>query len=189
MTLADGSVIEAQHIVVAVSQPVCARLLNIDAPVESVAEACVYFGSQWRPPIAQPFLVLNGEGSGPVNNIAFPSLVAPTYAPPGQTLIAAVVLGDRFVHHPELENLVRDQLAEWFGAEVQGWQHLNTMTINHALPRQQPPTSNPYHIPEPHSEGIRICGEHQSLPGLLWALRSGEMAGLSLADSQKKLVS
>ena len=184
VTLADGSVIEAQHIVVAVSQPVCARLLKIDAPAESVAEACVYFGSDWQPPIKTPFLVLNGEGKGPVNNIAFPSLVAPTYAPPGKTLIAAVVLGETFLQNCDLEDLVRKQLGEWFGPEVQGWEHIKTLAIHHALPRQTPPTSNPYQIPQPHSEGIRICGESQSLPGLLWALMSGEMAGRSLAGSE-----
>ena len=186
VTLADGSVIGAQHIVVAVSQPMCARLLNIDAPAGSVAEACLYFGSDWQPPLKHPFLVLNGEESGPVNNIAFPSHVASTYAPPGKTLIAAVVLGDNFVQNGNLEELVRRQMAEWFGPEVQRWEHIKTLTIHHALPRQAPPTSNPYQIPQPHSEGIRICGEHQSLPGLLWALMSGEMAGSSLAESKKK---
>ena len=189
VTLADGSIIEARHIVVAASQPVCARLLNLDAPAESVAEACVYFGSDWRPPIKEPFLVLNGEGSGPVNNIAFPSLVAPTYAPPGKTLIAAVVLGDEFVRNQALEDLVRQQLAGWFGAEVKNWAHITTMIIDHALPRQAPPTSSPYTIPQPYSEQIRICGEHQSLPGLLWALMSGEMTGLSLLESREKVVS
>jgi hypothetical protein len=128
---------------------------------------------------------LNGEGSGPVNNLAFPSLVAPNYAPPGKILVAAVVLGDNFVHTRGLDDLVRQQLAEWFGAEVQGWEHIKTFTIDHALPRQTPPTSNPYHIPQPHSEGIRICGEYQSLPGLLWALMSGEMTGRSLAESMQ----
>jgi hypothetical protein len=189
VTLSDGSKIEAHHIVVAVSQPVCARLLDFNAPVESVAEACVYFGSDWRPPIKEPFLVLNGEGSGPVNNIAFPSLVAPTYAPPGKTLIAAVVLGDEFVRNQDLEELVRQQLAGWFGAEVKNWAHIATITIDHALPRQAPPTSSPYTIPQPYSEQIRICGEHQSLPGLLWALMSGEMTGLSLVESREKVVS
>jgi hypothetical protein len=76
-------------------------------------------------------------------------------------------------------------MAEWFGPEVQRWEHIKTLTIHHALPRQAPPTSNPYHIPQPHSEGIRICGEHQSLPGLLWALMSGEKAGSSLVQSKK----
>lgn len=186
VTLADGSVIAAQHVVVAVSQPVCTRLLNIDVPEESVAEACLYFGADWQPPFKNPFLVLNGEGNGPVNNIAFPSLVAPTYAPPGKTLIAAVVLGDNFNRNGDLEDLVRRQLAEWFGPEVQGWEHIKTFAIHHALPRQTPPTSNPYHLPQPHSEGIRVCGEHQSLPGLLWALMSGEMAGRSLAELKQR---
>lgn len=186
VTLADGNVIEAQKIVVAVSQPVCAALLQLDVPVQSVGEACVYFSAEWRPPIQHPFLVLNGESEGLVNNVAFPSLVAPGYAPPGKTLIAAVVLGEQNLHSDRLEDLVRIECAEWFGEKVNGWEHLKTYTIRHALPNQAPPTSNPFIPPEQHSPGIRICGEHNSLPGLQWALMSGAMAGNSIVNGMGK---
>ena len=182
VTLADGTVIAAEQIVVAVSHPVCAKLLQLDVPVKSVGEACVYFSAEWQPPIPQPFLVLNGGDKGPVNNIAFPSLVAPGYAPPGKTLVAAVVLGEHNLHSDHLEVLVRKQCAEWFGEMVQGWEHIKTFIIDQALPNQAPPTSNPYTYPEPFSPGIRICGEHSSLPGLQWALMSGAMAGRSLVN-------
>lgn len=183
VSLADGSVLEASHIVVAVSQKVCARLLQLDDEVTSVGEACVYFSTDWRPPLSEPFLVLNGEGSGPINNIAFPSLVAPHYAPPGETLVAAVVLGDQYLRSDDLEDQVRRQCKDWFGVEAERWKHIKTYKITHALPSQKPPTSNPYQNQEPFSAGIRICGEHGSLPGLQWALMSGEMTGRSLIDS------
>ncbi len=183
VTLADGSTMGAQHIVLAVSEPVCAELLGFDPSADSVGEACVYFSSEWRPPLPQPFLVLNGDGRGPVNNIAFPSLIAPSYAPPGKTLIAAVVLGEEFLHSTDLEDQVREQCRDWFGDDVQSWEHLKTMSIQHALPTQAPPTSNPYEMPPPYSDKILICGEYQSLPGLLWALLSGEMAGRHLVES------
>ena len=60
--LANGKGVKANHIIVAVSQPACAELLQIESSVESVGEACVYFSSPWRPSIPEPFLVLNGEG-------------------------------------------------------------------------------------------------------------------------------
>ena len=183
VTLADGSTVSAQHIVLAVPEPVCAELLEFDIPTGSVGEACVYFSADWRPRLPHPFLVLNGDGHGPVNNIAFPSLVAPSYAPPGKTLIAAVVLGEDFLHSDDLEDQVIKQCRAWFGDGVKNWEHLKTMTIQHALPTQKPPTSNPYQIPPPYSDKIAICGEHQSLPGLLWALLSGEMIGRRLAQS------
>ena len=182
VTLADGSVVRAKQIVVATSQPACARFLKIGAPVSSVGEVCVYFSSDWRPPLPEPFLVLNGEATGPVNNIAFPSLVAPAYAPPGKTLIAAVVLGNQFLHRDDLEDLVREQCAGWFGAEADQWEHIKTQRIHHALPDQSPPTSNPYEGSEQFSPGITICGEQTSLPGLQWAIMSGAMAGRSVAE-------
>ena len=182
VTLNDGSVVRAKHIIVAISQPATAKLLQINTPVESVGETCVYFSSEWQPPLTAPFLVLNGDGTGPVNNIAFPSLVAPDYAPPGKTLIAAVVLGNQHLHDENVADLVREQCAGWFGVEVERWQHIKTLRIYHALPNQSPPTSNPYKKPEQFSPGITICGEHTSLPGLQWALMSGAMAGRSVAE-------
>ena len=99
-----------------------------------------------------------------------------------------MVLGDQYVFSENLPDLVRQQLTRWFGTVAQEWEHIDTLIIHHALPGQQPPTSNPYQVPQPHAEGIRICGEHQSLPGLLWALMSGEMTGLSLAESKEEIV-
>ena len=88
------------------------------------------------------------------------------------------------LHGDDLVDRVREQCRDWFGADVERWEHLKTMSIAHALPDQRPPTSNPYEMPPPYSENILICGEHQSLPGLLWALMSGEMAGRRLVGSR-----
>ena len=183
VSLTDGRVIEAEMIVLAVSQAMTARLLQIDIPGSTLGEACLYFSADWQPPLAHPFLVLNGEGEGPVNNIAFPSLVSPGYAPPGKTLIAAVVLGNRYLRHSQLVDLVKKQCAGWFGPEVEAWEHLRTQVIDHALPSQEPPTASPYVAPEPHALGIRICGEYGSLPGLQWALMSGQRTGRSIIKS------
>ena len=184
VTLADGSTIESAETVVAVPQSVCAELLQVSDGKGFVNEACVYFSSEWRPPLAQPFLVLNGEGSGPVNNIAFPSLIADSYAPPGKTLIALVVLGDQYVDRDDLEDLVRRQCGHWFGPVVDTWTHLKTYRIRAALPNQTPPTNNPYLQPERLAPGLTVCGESAGLPGLLWALMSGAMAGERIVSEQ-----
>ena len=127
--------------------------------------------------------MLNGEGHGPVNNIAFPSMVAPDYALAGKTLIAVVVVDDEFRKRADLEKEVRRQCREWFGDVAAGWKHLRTYQIEHALPDQSPPTHNPYLLPEPVSKSIRVCGEYQSLPGLQWALMSGHMTGKHLVKT------
>jgi hypothetical protein len=40
-----------------------------------------------QPPSPEPMLYLNGEGSGVVNNVCFPSTVSPSYAPAGKVSV------------------------------------------------------------------------------------------------------
>ncbi len=175
--LSDGTAVKAGKIVIAVPLPGCAQLLHFDSAQQSVGETCLYFSAEWQPPFNHPFLLLNGEGRGPINNIAFPSLVSPSYAPEGKTLVAVVVLGDDYLGNDDLEKLVRNQCIDWFGTVVQNWQLIKTYRIEQALPKQSPPTSNPYEVPAAFSENITVCGEYGSLPGLQWAMMSGAMAG------------
>lgn len=186
VTLADGQTIRGQQIVVATGIDALGELLHIDAYRRSVGESCLYFSAtDWRPPFQHPFLALNGEDSGPINNIAFPSLAAPEYAPEGKILIGVVVLDDEYRNRDDLEDLVRHQCQDWFGDAVKQWEHLRTYRIDHALPDQSPPTDNPYVLPEPFKEKIRICGEYKSLPGLQWAMMSGYRTGLSIVKKGK----
>lgn len=181
--LADGRTISGRQIVVATPQPVAEELLRIQSDKRSVAESCLYYATDWTPPFKEPFLLLNGDGVGPVNNIAFPSLVAKDYAPAGKNLIAVVVLDNLYIERRDLEIEVRNQCRQWFGDIVNEWEHIQTRMIEHALPDQSPPTANPYLLPEPLSATIRVCGEYQSLPGLQWALMSGRMAGEELVKA------
>lgn len=173
VTLADGSKIEGRRMVIATSQPALEKLLGLPSSDSSIGESCLYFASDWRPPFKDPFLVLNGDGNGPINNMAFPSQVAPGYSASGKTLIAAVVLGQKYLGKEDLEDQVRSQCSEWFGTAVKNWDHLHTYHIEHALPYQEPPTPNPYMLPAPVGKKVRTCGEHGSLPGTQWALLSG----------------
>jgi phytoene dehydrogenase-like protein len=186
VTLQDGRTVNGRHIVVATPEPVLKDLLQIKMASRSVGESCLYYAADWVPPFQEPFLLLNGDDRGPVNNIAFPSMVAPQYAPAGKTLIAVVVLDENFRKKSNLTEEVRDQCREWFGDAVNDWEHLRTYDIDHALPDQSPPTHNPYLLPKPFSETISICGEYQSLPGLQWALMSGHMTGKHLVETYKE---
>lgn len=183
VTLEDGRVITGGQVVLATPEPVLRELLGIQKVRRSVAESCLYYCADWRPPYKEPFLMLNGDCHGPVNNIAFPNMVASSYAPTGKTLIAAVVVDDRYIETTDLETQVRSQCRQWFGDVVNSWKHLRTYTIEHALPNQSPPAGSPYILPGPLSERIRVCGEYKSLPGLQWALMSGYKTAESLLKS------
>lgn len=172
--LEDGTIIHGREVVLATELPALNKLVPEILPLQSVGESCLYYSADWRPPFKEPFLILNGEeDNGPINNIAFPSLVAPEYSSSSETLIAAVVLGKEQMKRDLLEQSVRSQFIEWFGQEAEDWKHLHTYTIDHALPSQVPPTANPYLRSGAAIRGIRVCGEHQSLPGIQWALLSG----------------
>lgn len=176
VTLENGSTFTGQTVVLATSQDQLADFFDQITPRPSIGEECFYFLADWLPPFKEPFLLLNGEGSGPVNNFAFPSLVAPEYSPSGKTLIAAVVLGKKHLQKKDLEQRVRKQCIEWFGSQAGTWEHIHTARISHALPLQEPPTPTPFLPPKTVRSGVRIIGEHESLPGTQWALLSGRMA-------------
>ena len=172
VVLENGREWRARVVVLATEGPEVQRLLGRSDPIGSVSETCLYFSTN-QPPIKEPFLVLNGEGKGPVNNVAFPSMVSAAYAPPGQHLVSVVVLGLPSGGAADMESPVRAQLCEWFGPMVRRWRHLKTYLIRHALPQQFPPTSDPT-APKPAvGPGIFVCGEYGSLPGIQWAMLSG----------------
>jgi protoporphyrinogen oxidase len=123
-----------------------------------------------RPPIAGPWLILDGDLSGPVNNLCVPTEVAPEYGPPGRTLVVASVLGD---HDPDID-AVRHQLATWFGGGVRSWRHLRTTTVRQALPAY--PSGARMALEPRLDSGVFACGDHREHPSLNGALLSGQKA-------------
>jgi hypothetical protein len=126
--------------------------------------------------VDEPILVLNGEGLGVVNNLCVPSLVAPTYAPPGAVLISATVLGIPAIDDHPLESSVRQELQEWFGVQVQTWRHLRTYRIPFALPAQAPPALSPVAKSPRKRDGLRVCGDYLDTASIQGAMVSGRRA-------------
>ena len=59
-----------------------------------------------------------------MDNLCVPSAVSPSYAPAGQALISATVVGAAGAEEKNLEAEVRRHLASWFGIEVADWKRL-----------------------------------------------------------------
>ncbi len=110
--LASGESMSAKEIVIACQQPMAARLLGQSEDVAFHSVNCLYFACD-EPPIAEPILVLNGEGEGPINNLCVPSQVCSSYAPADKSLISVTVLGDDDID--AVKPHVQTQLREWFG--------------------------------------------------------------------------
>ena len=175
VVLESGESISAHRVVLATPAPETNRLLHAAGPVASFGEYCHYF-SMDHPPVSDAFLILNGDGDGPINNIAFPSLVSSNYAPAGKTLASVVTLKQSGSAPSAGLKPVCAQLTAWFGPQAANWRHLKTVTIEHALAGQEPPTRSPFRRPAAPLPWMEICGEYRSLPGIQWALMSGRRA-------------
>jgi len=174
--LESGETLGADAVVIATEGPEAARLAGLPAPGSRPA-TCLYFAAE-KAPIEEPILVLDGDGSGPVNHLCFPSQVAPSYAPAGATLVSASVIGGAASDAGDaaLEAAVRRQMEGWFGPEVRHWRHLRTYHIRHAQPEQRPGALEPVERPVRLESGLFICGDHRDTASLHGAMVSGRRA-------------
>lgn len=171
-------------VVVAVEEPEAVKLLYgqltprpSDKPDRSTA--CIYFVSD-RSPVKEPVLILNGSGVGIVNNMFFATEVAPSYGPPGKTLVSVSVIGTyEALSEEELAETVAEELAGWFGRTVvEGWKHLRTYRVRFAQPNQSPPTDL---AKDPRlGPGLYLCGDHRDSATFDGALVSGRRAAEAL---------
>ena len=179
--LDSGEVLRTRAVVVAVEGAAAAGLLGGTLSAAAQGVTCLYFAAD-RPPVEEPILVLNGEGQGPVNNLCVPSLVSPAYAPRGQHLVSATVLGTPTQDEARLEADVRDHLAGWYGPAVRGWRHLRTYRIPYALPRQIPPALSVSERPVRWQPGVYVCGDHRDNASIQGAMVSGRRAGEAVLE-------
>jgi phytoene dehydrogenase-like protein len=175
VVLTSGQTLKCRAVVLATDGPQTLRLLGKPTSMVSNGELCLYFAAP-KAPISAPYLILNGEGTGVINSLTVPSVVAKSYATTGEELISVVLIGNLDLDDRTAESTVRKELAGWFGPVVEKWRHLKTYRIQHALPAQPPPIPDPTVPAKPVKPGIYICGEYQSVPGIQWALLSGRHA-------------
>jgi len=172
----DGEQITASRIVMACPERVASQLLDLESdPLEPHGVTCFYFGSE-DSPVEEPMLILNGEGTGPINNMCVPSLVDPTCAPIGRSLVSISCLGAIDDHREDrLRNEVVCQAREWFGDLVDQWQHLKTYSIPSALPSSNPAYFNRKKFESTRRGDILLCGDYLETASLEGALWSGRM--------------
>jgi phytoene dehydrogenase-like protein len=182
--LSSGEKVTANALVLATEGPEAARLLGEEKRPGSRSTTCLYFAAE-EPPLPEPMLILNGEGQGPVNSLAIPSLVTPAYAPEGQALIAVTIIGLPPLRDDQLTEAVRSQIAGWFGPKVSAWRHLRTYWIRHALPLQVPPLPDPTAPVHPVRPGLYVCGEYGNPASLQWAMASGRKAAEAVITALK----
>ena len=179
VVLASGEVHTARAVVLATDATNASSLSDQPAPSWR-GTTCLYFAAD-KSPIREPILVLNGSGDGPVNHLCVPNLVAPTYAPPGASLISVSVIGTPAITEQELRSDVLYQCSKWFGNEVQGWRHLRTYIIPRALPQPLESNGNGKTFARRLRDGVYLCGDYCETASIQGALLSGYKTAEAIA--------
>ena len=120
-----------------------------------------------------------GGPAGPIWHTAAVSDVAPSYAPPGESLVQATTVLDR----PDglaSENEVRRDLERLYQTSTQGWEVLAHHVVPHALPAQPPPFVE--RRPRWTSDRVLVTGDHRGTGSIQGALVSGDRAARAAVD-------
>ena len=174
--------VEADAIVVATDSRGTSKLLDdLETPNwSSVGQ--IAWAAAGEGPTTEPVLMLNGEGSGVVNNVQVMSAVAPGYAPTGASLITASILEEHLgLDDEQLDQQARAQLGQWFGAEVNDWHTLRINRIKRALPRQDVGSLDPMERDPRLKKWLWVAGDWRATSSIDGALASGRHAGEQLA--------
>jgi phytoene dehydrogenase-like protein len=175
--VAGGDPVHAEAVVVATEGPVAADLVGVRDPGSKSVSALWY--SAEVPPERGRSILLDGTGRGPALNVAVLSEVAPGYAPPGRSLLVAACPADL---RTDLDGLVRQQLAGWFGTdEVASWTLLRHDRIAHGQPRADVPFSPKRAVAL--GDGRFVAGDHRDTPSIQGALFSGRRCGEAVLAS------
>jgi phytoene dehydrogenase-like protein len=181
VTLADGQTLQSPAVVVATDRPAAARLLGESLLLRGCRSRCLYFAAP-SPPRRGKLLLLNGmQDQGPVSHVAVLSEVAPSYAPPGQTLICAAIDPSEPRPAAELEQPVRAQMSQWFGPAVTAtWRLLRCDDIAYALPAQPVAALDPAQRSPRLAPGLLRCSDDLDLASIQGALASGRRAAQAI---------
>lgn len=183
ITLTSGEIIKADHIILAVSEEAAARLLPEALPdklLPARSTTSLYFTTD-QPLPELPIIYLDGDGKGPVNSACILSKISPDYAPPGQHLISTSIIGAP--SSTELENVVRDQMARWFGEGAYQWRHLRSYQIRHALPEGRQLRLGDGPLQAVLAPGLYRCGDWCEDASINGALISGRRAAEAVLGS------
>lgn len=178
--LASGELLDADAVILATDARNAPVLLPGSRAPQWSSCVTLYYAAA-ASPIAEPLLMLNGaDRRGPVNHVCVPSDVNASYAPPGQSLISATVVGSGHADDAILDRDARAQLSGWFGADaLRGWRLLRVSRVPYALPRAVPA---PDHVAAAVRLGPQLygCGDYLETPSINGALRSGRRAAEAL---------
>lgn len=176
--MSDGSVINAEAVVLATDEPATCRILGRGSPRGARATAVHYFAADraWH---EGAWLCLPPRSvSGPVLHAALLTNAAPELAPPGRHLWSVTVVPE----HPAAADAERvaAEVAGWFGQSATDLKPLDFMRVDYAVPLQLPGFAA---RPAPWGalpRGLSVAGDAVVGASIDAAMRSGEVVAKSL---------
>jgi phytoene dehydrogenase-like protein len=173
--LADGGEIPGQAVIVATAAAEAGQLLGDAVSVPATRTVTTFYHAAPSSPLAEPTLLLDTERT--ITNTVVLSEVSDTFAPAGRALVSSSVLGDASDREPD----VRARLAELYGTDTAGWEHLASYAIPGALPAM--PAPHPLSQPTRISPGRYVCGDHRATGSVQGAMASGTRAAREFVAS------
>ena len=184
--LPDGDEIAARAVIVATGPAEAAALLGPAIDVPATRTVTTFYHAAPRSPLGEPTLLVDTERK--ILNTTVLSEVTPGYAPDGRALVSSSVLGDASGQ----EASVRTRLADLYGTDTAGWEHLASYPVYGALPAMPAPhpLSRTTRVGEVGavSRGPRryVCGDHRATGSVQGAMASGARAAREfLADARR----
>jgi len=175
LILEDGSSMKADHIILT-----CPHNAFESIERRTYNPVCNLYFSAPAAPVKGANLILNGEGSGLINNVVFVSEIDKTVTPKDKTLVSVSVIGNPNLSDEQLIEAVSDELNDWFGMTSKSWKPIKLYRIEHALPLStkikdaiQPFQTN---------DTTLIAGQHIHYGSLNAAIKSGRKAAEWVLD-------
>ena len=167
----DGTEIPARAVIVATGAAGAAALLP-GLSVPATRTVTTFYHAAPSAPLAEPVLLVDTERK--ILNTVVLTEVTAAYSADGRALVSTSVLGDASGREPD----VRARIAEMYGADAAGWEHLATYPVYGALPA----------MPAPHPLSRRarvaprryVCGDHRATGSVQGAMASGTRAAREL---------
>lgn len=174
--LEDGTVFEANQILIATNANKLIKQFRPNLKTESQKVTNVYFEAK-KAPSNKAIVILNASSNKRwVNNLTVISNVSKHYAPIGKVLISVSYNGLADVSDSELAENMKKELELWYGTQVHHWKMIKVYRIDYALPVQES-VKNEVPISEIKiSDTLFICGDHLLNGSINAAFKTGRLA-------------
>jgi len=184
-----GETIAAAVVVVATDPPTARRLTGIEAiPARGVGCTTVFLRGRRDPGVGKT-LVLDGTGARAVNHLAPLSAVQPTYAPAGEHLLAAVMLGVGPLADPDDERLggrARADAAAMLGHDPADWLPLAVTRVPFSQYAQPPGIYATLPTARTGTQGLFLASEATVDSSLNGAILGGEAAAKAVLEDMRR---